>query len=127
MVERKIVFLDTHAVVWLYSGKKIFGKKSLQLMNESDLRISPMVRLELMILYRKGRIEHPFKILTSLKRDFYFDEDRIDFSLLITQSMQLEFANDPFDRMITAHAAARECYLITKDKDILSNYKLAIW
>lgn len=96
-------------------------------MNESDLRISPIVRLELMMLFRRRRIEHPFKILTSLKRDFYFDEDRIDFSLLITQCMCLEFTNDPFDRIIAAHAAARKCHLITKDRDILKNSDWAVW
>lgn len=127
MVERKIIFLDTHAVVWLYAGKKVFSKKSLQLMNESDLRISPIVRLELMMLYSKKRIENPHTILTALKNDFYFDEDRIDFSTLITKTMLLEFTNDPFDRMITAHAAARKCHLITKDRDILKNSKWAVW
>jgi PIN domain nuclease of toxin-antitoxin system len=127
MVERKIIFLDTHAVIWLYTGKKVFGKKSLQLMNESDLRISPIVRLELMLLFRKKRIVDPHKILSSLKKDFYFDEDRIDLSALITKSMLLDFTNDPFDRMIAAHATVRKSYLVTKDSEILKNSKWAVW
>src|SRR5690554_4614275 len=127
MVERKIVFLDTHAVLWLYSGKKGFGQKSLQLMNESDLRISPIVRLELMMLFRKGRIIDPFTILSSLKKDFYFDEDPIDFGSLITKSMLIDFTNDPFDRLIVAHATLRESYLISKDRDILKNSNWAVW
>lgn len=127
MVERKIVFLDTHAVVWLYSGKKVFGQKSLQLMNESTMRISPIVRLELMMLFRKGRIIDPFTILSSLKKDFYFDEDPIDFSSLITKSMLIDFTNDPFDRLIVAHATLRESYLISKDRDILKNSNWAVW
>jgi len=127
MVERKIVFMDTHAVVWLYSGKKVFGQKSLQLMNESYMRISPIVRLELMMLFRKGRIIDPFTILSSLKKDFYFDEDPIDFSSLITKSMLIDFTNDPFDRLIVAHATLRESYLISKDRDILKNSNWAVW
>ena len=127
MVERKIVFLYTHAVVCLYKGKKIFGQKSLQLMNESYMRISPIVRLELMMLFRKGRIIDPFTILSSLKKDFYFDEDPIDFGSLITKSMLIEFTNDPFDRLIVAHATLRESYLVSKDRDILKNSEWAIW
>ncbi len=127
MVKRKIVFLDTHAVVWLYKGKKIFGQKSLQLMNESYMHISPIVRLELMMLFRKGRIIDPFTILSSLKKDFYFDEDPIDFGSLITKSMLIDFTNDPFDRLIVAHATLRESYLISKDRDILKNSNWAVW
>tara|TARA_R110002072_G_scaffold278495_2_gene440309 strand:+ start:527 stop:910 length:384 start_codon:yes stop_codon:yes gene_type:complete len=127
MAERKIVFLDTHVVVWLYLGKKIFTNRAHQLMNESDLRISPIVRLELMLLYRKGRITHPYNILSYLKKYFLFDEDRIDFSLLINKCLSLEFTNDPFDRLIAAHAAFRETYLITKDRDLLQNLDEAIW
>lgn len=127
MVGREIVFLDTHAVVWLYQRKKVFGEKSLQLMNDSDLRISPIIRLELMMLFRKGRIDNPLKILSTLKRYFYFDEDQIDFGTLITKSLLLEFTNDPFDRMIAAHAAVRKSHLITKDREILNNSEWAVW
>ncbi len=127
MAERKIVFLDTHAVVWLYEGIKVFSKKSLDLMNQSDLRMSPMLRLELQMLHQLNRIDHPYDILSSLKRDFYFDEEQVDFSKLITQSLSINFTRDPFDRLIVGHAKLANQKLITKDQDILENFDGAVW
>lgn len=127
MAQREVVFLDTHAVVWLYQGKKIFGENVRKLMTHSDLRISPMVRFELMMLFEKNKIESPLKILSSLKKDFYFAEDSIDFGNLITTAMSINFTRDPFDRMIVAHSKIRNCKLISKDKMILDNYDEAHW
>jgi PIN domain nuclease of toxin-antitoxin system len=127
MAGRKIVFLDTHVVIWLYQGKKVFSEKVRQLLTESDMRISPIVRLEMMMLFEKKKIDHPVKILTSLKRDFYFDEDRIDFSRLITKSSSLNFTRDPFDRLIVAHALARNSKLVTKHRLIHDKFNGAVW
>ncbi len=127
MAQREVIFLDTHVVVWLFQGKKVFSEKVRELMTHSDLRISPMVRFELMMLFEKKKIESPLKILTSLKQDFYFREDSIDFGQLITSSMSLNFSRDPFDRMIVAHSKIRACKLISKDRVILEHYHDAIW
>lgn len=127
MAERKIIFLDTHVVVWLYEGKRIFTPKGRQELSNSDLRISPIVRFELMMLYEKKRIENPLDILKSLKKDFDLYEDFVDFSSLITESMKFSFTRDPFDRMIVGHASLRDQPLITKDSMILENFKGAFW
>ena len=127
MAAREIVFLDTHAVIWLYQGKKVFSEEVRVLMTHSDLKISPMVRFELMMLYEKNKIDHPFKILNSLKKDFYFSEDLIDFSKLITEAMKFNFTRDPFDRMIVAQAQLKNCKLITKDRLISEHFKSAVW
>lgn len=127
MAEREIVFLDTHVVVWLYEGRKVFSTRAVELMNQSDLRISPIVRLELQMLHQINRIDHPFIILSSLKRDFYFDEEKVDFSQLITQSLNVNFTRDPFDRLLVGHAQLLDRKLITKDRDILKNFEGAVW
>ncbi|MEQ8909235.1 MAG: PIN domain-containing protein [Vicingaceae bacterium] len=127
MAKRELVFLDTHVVVWLYLNKKVFSEKARQLMSNSQMRISPMVRLELQLLHQKKRIAHPFKILTSLKRDFYFDEESADFSQLITQSLSINFSRDPFDRLIVAQAKLAGNKLVTKDRDILENFEGGVW
>lgn len=127
MAEREIVFIDTHVVVWLYEGRKVFSTRAIELMNQCDLRISPIVRLELQMLHQINRIDHPFIILSSLKRDFYFDEEKVDFSQLITQSLNVNFTRDPFDRFLVGHAQLLDRKLITKDRDILKNFEGAVW
>ena len=45
-----MIFLDTHAVVWLYQkDANRFSDLALQLLESGDLRISPAVTLELEI------------------------------------------------------------------------------
>lgn len=52
-----MICLDTHAVVWLYSGDlHLFSAKGCQLMEENDLVISPIVLLELQYLFEIQRI-----------------------------------------------------------------------
>lgn len=127
MAEREIVFLDTQVVVWLFEGRKVFSNRAIKLMNQSDLRISPIVRLELQMLHQINLIDHPFIILSSLKSDFYFAEEKVDFSQLITQSLNINFTEDPFDRLLVAHAQLLNRKLVTKDSDILENCNNGVW
>lgn len=52
-----MIFLDTHVVVWLYSGKiDMLSKKASDLIENGDLFISPAVTLELQYLKEVKRI-----------------------------------------------------------------------
>ena len=63
-----MIFLDTHVVVWLYAGiEKKFSKIAIQKIENNELLISHMVRLELQYLFEIGRIiKSPENIITSL-------------------------------------------------------------
>lgn len=75
-----LIYLDTHAVIWLYSGDKaLFSEKALEKIENNALAIS------------------------------------------------MDFTRDPFDRLITAHAALDNNLIITKDRRILKNYPGAVW
>ncbi len=52
-----LIYLDTHIVVWLYAGLTAkLSDCAKHLINENELYISPIVRLELQYLYEIGRI-----------------------------------------------------------------------
>ncbi len=46
---------------------------------------------------------------------------------LFDQAIDYQWTRDVFDRLITAEAEAMGFALVTKDKNILANYKQAIW
>ena len=51
-----MIFLDTHVVLWLYEGLTgELRKTARRLIEENDLLISPMVRLELECMYEIKR------------------------------------------------------------------------
>lgn len=124
-----VIFLDTHAVVWLYAGQVgQFSDKGHDLINSSDLFICPMVRLELQYLYEIKRLAvKPDQILTDLHKRIGLSVDLLSFMDAVTQSLKETWARDPFDRLIVAHAIHHKAILLTQDGSMQANYKKALW
>ena len=63
-----MIYLDTHVVVWLFSGQHaIFSPLAITTLEKEDLLISPVVSLELEYLLETGRtIYHADKIFNEL-------------------------------------------------------------
>ena len=124
-----MIYLDTHVVVWLHAG--LTDKLSnlvKSLINENELYISPIVRLELQYLYEIGRIKVPSDaILANLFNRIGLRMCEKDFNLTIGQALELTWTRDPFDRLIVGNAMVNGNILLTKDKNILSNYSRARW
>ena len=52
-----MIYLDTHIIVWLYSGELgLFSEKAVELIENNDIFISSMVTLELQYLLETKRI-----------------------------------------------------------------------
>lgn len=124
-----MIYLDTHVVVWLYAGKiKKLSEQAKELINDHEVIISPVVRLELQYLFEIQRVAYE-------ANEIVFDlSDRIglkicDKSLNTIVSCALEFSwtRDPFDRIIVANAAVKRNILVTRDQNILENYEKAVW
>ncbi len=124
-----LIYLDTHVVVWLYAGKiEIFSEKVKNLINKHELVVSPLVRLELQSLFEIQRITvKSNKIITDLTSVLGLKVCNKKFNDIINLASKLNWTRDPFDRIIVANAALNKNYLISKDRNILSNYKHSIW
>ncbi len=124
-----IIFVDTHVVVWLFSGNtELFSKKTLNEIQKCELFISPIVKLELRYLFEIGRIkEKPGKIFNALNKEIGLKEASDSFSEIVEESIKYSWTCDPFDRIISAHSKLRGHRLLTKDQTILTNCKFAFW
>jgi len=124
-----MIFLDTHTAVWLYVGDADkFTAQGKLVINSNDLRISPMVHLELQFLFEKKCIAvKPDTILKDLNKRIGLVIDRTDFDSIIVQGKKEGWTNDPFDRIIVAHAKTSNLPLLTKDKIISENYSKSVW
>ena len=124
-----MIYLDTHIVVWLYAGKveKLSGLAK-ELINDHEVFISPVVRLELQYLFEIQRV-------TDEANEVVFDlSDRIglkmcdkSFNTIVSSALDLSWTRDPFDRIIVANATVNRNILVTKDQNILKNYEKAMW
>jgi len=123
------VYLDTHVVVWLFAkelGK--FSQEVLKLLEECELRVSAMVVLELEFLYEIGRLNYKAEsIISNLGKTIGLKVCSLSFNDVIEESLKHSWTRDPFDRVIVANASYNGCVLISKDRNILTNYKRAIF
>lgn len=93
-----------------------------------ELRISPMVRLELQYLFEIGRVGQSASVVV--------DELRATIGVIVCDAAfpevarraeRLDFTRDPFDRLIVAQAALMDSPLVTRDETIHGAYGRAVW
>lgn len=124
-----MIYLDTHVVVWLYSGltdKLTDIAKSL--INDNEVYISAIVRLELQYLYEIKRIKvEPDVIISDLSAQIGLKICNKNFNDIINITLTITWTRDPFDRIITANALLNKNILLSKDQNILNNYPYAKW
>ena len=124
-----MIYLDTHAVVALYSGEtRKLSDRGKKLLEEKQILISPMVVLELEFLREIKRIEvQALEIVNALAEEIGLKICPLPFSKIVSQSLTENWTRDPFDRLIVAHARAGNGPLLTKDGQMQDNYPQAFW
>lgn len=127
--EEKIVYLDTHVVLWLYDGLiEKLSATAKAAVNENELRISQMVKLELQFLYEVGRIKtRPKAIIDYLGKAIGLRLSDVGLDGIVETAMKITWARDVFDRLIAAEAATMGYALITKDEKIQANFSSSLW
>jgi PIN domain nuclease of toxin-antitoxin system len=124
-----MIYLDTHVVVWLYAGKTdLLSPLAVERIEAEDLLISPMVQLELEYLREIDRLTvGSALIIESLAQRIGLTLCDLSFATVVVESIAQSWTRDPFDRLITAQAIARNALLLTKDRHIQDHCALAVW
>ncbi|MBW4549887.1 MAG: PIN domain-containing protein [Aphanocapsa sp. GSE-SYN-MK-11-07L] len=124
-----LIYLDTHVVVWLYAGlTNKLSELAKGLINNNEVGISSIVRLELQYLYEIKRITHqPDTIIAELSEQIDLQICNRSFNQIISTSLTINWTRDPFDRIITANSQMGNNILLSKDENILNNYTHAKW
>ena len=126
--KRSLTYLDTHVLLWLYDKKiERFSTQAKELINHSQLRISPIVTLELEYLIEIGRVAGEVAIIL----DFFIQNLELQicgtpFANVTRAAQREKFTRDPFDRLIVAQARLNEAALITADEKMIDNYQGSI-
>jgi PIN domain nuclease of toxin-antitoxin system len=124
-----MIHLDTHVVVWLYAGDlSRFPAGARKRLEHDELRISPLVALELEYLHEIGRIaEGASPVLQDLARMVGLAQDDKSLADVVAAARGLVWTRDPFDRLIVGNAIAAKANLMTKDQTIRKHYRQAVW
>ena len=124
-----LIHLDTHVVVWLYSGRTdLFPDRARDAIRRQPLRISPMVMMELRYLEEIGRVtEDPRAVVEALEEDLGLAICDAPFSRVARRALDQSWTRDPFDRIIVSQAALQDLPLVTRDRTIRDHYPAALW
>lgn len=124
-----MIFLDTHVIVWLYAGlTEKLSKKAIELIEDNDICISPVVKLELCYLQEVERIKPSAQeIIRYLQTHIGLSINDTPFDEIVNKSLGYTWTRDPFDRLIAANATCAHIRLLTKDETIRKHIKLAVW
>ena len=123
------MYLDTHVVIWLYQkDEQHISRLGRELIESSDLLVSPMVLLELEYLFETGRTRaRAAEVYDYLHHTIQIGVCSKPFAAVARTSIGMKWTRDPFDRLITAQAALDESPLLTKDDTIRTHYPEAVW
>lgn len=123
-------YLDTNTVIFLHAGllDRISTRAQRQI-DSSDLAISPMVLLEIQMLFEKGKIKYDAnRILADLSQQIGLSVCQISMTAVVTSALAMSWTRDPGDRLIAANAhASNVSPLITSDRNIQDHYENTIW
>lgn len=124
-----MIRLDTHAVVWLYTGEvERFTKRGRALLDSERLVVSPMVELELTYLHEIERLKvGGADIVGDLQSRIGLAVSEQSLVSVVRSTASLSWTRDPFDRLIVGDAIAANCPLLTKDQTMRSHTTLARW
>lgn len=124
-----MIYLDTHVVVWLYAGlADKFSEQARELINNHEITISPIVRVELQYLYEIQRVTDDAQtIVVDLTNRIGLLTCDKPLDHIVTKALIFSWTRDPFDRLIVAHAALNDNILLSKDQSILENYAHTRW
>lgn len=124
-----MIYLDTHAVVWLYAGLvDKFNRPVRDLMSEQNIAISPAVRLELQFLFEIQRVtDDASMIVADLADRIGLTISDKNYNAIIGRALAISWTRDPFDRLIVANASLDDSVLVSKDQRMLDHYPFARW
>jgi PIN domain nuclease of toxin-antitoxin system len=125
-----ILFLDTRVAAFVHAGDaRLFSPTAMHMLNTADdIRISPMVVLELSYLWERKKIVYPGdQIVSFLTTQYGMTVDAAGMGAGVLNATSFLWTRDPFDRTITAHAAHYGAFLLTRDQTIHDHYPAAVW
>lgn len=125
----EVTYLDTHVVVWLYRGDAgRLSEAARARVDADDLLVSPAAILELEYLNEIERLKpSAMTVIRALSQEIGIQVCELPFLTIVSQALKEKWVRDPFDRLIVAHAKAKDAQLITKDERIRRHYSRAVW
>ena len=115
--------LDTHFLLWIVLQAPRLDEFTW-LERYRPWGVSPVSLLEIQFLAEVGKLEADMPAFTSaLLNDRRFLLDEISLLDVVRRALDMTWTRDPFDRLLSAHSAARRVALVTLDRTLRENHR----
>lgn len=118
--------LDTHFLLWIVVGSARLDEFDW-LGRYAPWGVSPLSFLEIQCLSEVGRLEVDIEAFTkAVMEDPRWIVDEVPLVALVRHSLPLSWTRDPFDRLLSAHSAARRVPLCSADRRIRAHHPFLV-
>ena len=115
--------LDTHFLLWIVLQAPRLDEFPW-LERYRPWGVSPVSLLEIQFLAEVGKLKADMPAFTSaLLNDRRFLLDEISLLDVVRRALDMTWTRDPFDRLLSAHSAARRVALVTLDRTLRENHR----
>lgn len=125
------LYLDTHALVWLFErdASRFPAAALTTIETATALWLPAMAMQELEYLHQKGVVTVPAsEIYTALNAELNVRlNPTAHFAKIAVAAIDLRWTRDPFDRLIVAEALLCGDKLLSKDALIRANCSISCW
>lgn len=125
-----IAYLDTNAVIRLAQGSiRHLSREVSRLIETAELLISPVVLLELELLYEIKRIKLQSRDMQrKVEAELGTRVCSLPFAEIANAALDEKWTRDPFDRLIVANAKVNGfAWLISSDEKVAKHYPRTAW
>lgn len=118
------LLLDTHFLLWIVLDVPRLAEFEW-LDRYRPWGVSPISFLEMAFMDEVGRLDvRRVEFTDAVGRDPRFVVDEVPLVPLVERALPLEWARDPFDRLLAAHSLARRTPLCTLDREVRAHHPL---
>jgi len=113
------LMLDTHALIWALEGSTRLSKIARRAIEDpaNEILVSAVSAWEIAIKKTMGRLDVPDDLIDAVD-EAGFVRRPLGFAEAARLDRLPTHHNDPFDRMLIAHALEQQCAIVTKDTQI---------
>jgi PIN domain nuclease of toxin-antitoxin system len=122
------LLLDTHALLWALADSAQLSPRARQAIADpsNEVVVNSVSAIEIAIKKSLGKLRAPDGLVAAVKEAGFVTTD-VGFSEATTLETLPWHHNDPFDRLLVAHALVTGTPIVTRDPQIASYQVQIIW
>lgn len=122
------LLLDTHALIWALEGSPRLSTRARRAIEDArnEVLVSAVSAVEIAIKKSLGRLKAPDDLIEAVDQAGFLRRS-LGFAEALTLESLPRLHDDPFDRLLVAHALEEGAILVTRDAELARYSVRTLW